>query len=43
MISHYRLVRRLDLGGMGEVFLARATELDRPPRHNLLKKMNLVE
>ncbi len=30
VISHFRVVRRLGTGGMGEVFLAQDTELDRP-------------
>lgn len=30
LISHYRIVRRLGAGGMGEVFLAQDSQLDRP-------------
>jgi serine/threonine protein kinase len=28
LISHYRVIRRLGAGGMGEVFLAEGTRLD---------------
>ena len=30
LISHYRVIRRLGAGGMGEVFLAQDTQLERP-------------
>jgi len=36
VISHYRIIRRLDRGGMGEVFLAEDTRLGRPLALKLL-------
>jgi serine/threonine-protein kinase len=38
LIAHYRVVRHLGSGGMGEVFLAEDTKLDRPVALKLLPK-----
>jgi len=36
LISHYRIVRRLGAVGLGEVFLAQDTQLDRPVALNVM-------
>src|SRR5215831_16679560 len=38
MIGHYRVVRRLGSGGMGEVLLAEDTQLERPVALKLMSE-----